>query len=907
MKIFLSYASEVHDRAESVNATLLAAGHDVFFDRDDLPPGLNYDERIRAEIEGSDLFVFLISPAALAEGHYTRTELKIARRRWPDPAGHVLPVMGAPTPFEDLPPYLGSVTVLVPEGNLAAEVLLAIGDIESPPAGSEPESGPGSVEAPDAAPQYASLKVRFSYADAGRYTVDIDRPAPASSLTAACDIDARSVEDVMQAAGSTGVDAVRRPPGALRDNALPTAAQAREAGGLLYKALFGPGLRPGLEDSLRGIDPQQGKGLRFVIDTTDTPELGRLPWEFVYSAEKDDFLFSDRMKPVVRWLDIDEPTPTLRIGPPLRVLIAYASPGGETPLRIGEELARLDEALLPLSKRGLVSVTRLEHTTLERLDEALLNTRPHVLHFIGHGDFNGGDGLLLLESDAPDGAPDPLTGRRLGVLLRNHLAHLRLVFLNSCMGARVSPVDPFGGIAQTLIRRGVPAVIAMQFAIADKAAVELSRHFYRYLAAGQPVDAALTSTRAFLFARGHEVEWGAPALHMRSPDGRLFDITATARIARPAAANTPVRADAETVAPAPIASEEAQATHAATPSPAGEPPQSPAVLTDETFPSSEVSATAAEAPSPPTGQTAGTAPARRRSGLRLIGAGIGLLLLASAGLYVATYDGSFRQDAEAPLPAPSGVPASTGTTAADAARAAADQLGRGETAAAIASLRGLLERDAQALGPAALGSLHEALAERIAMATVQSLMSGEGEQVAELQALLQRMEPFDENTRARLSTIFAAAASAATAEPGAGAETGSDGSGESTGIYTVRRGDTLSGIAARLTGESAAWPRIVERHNAAVPTMADLDPISDPDRILVGQGILVPWESDGDREGWLYHVQRGDTLWGIATRFYGDGRQWPRITPRPPAVLDDPGRILPGWMLFVPVTDQTPR
>ena len=76
-----------------------------------------------------------------------------------------------------------------------------------------------------------------------------------------------------------------------------------------------------------------------------------------------------------------------------------------------------------------------------------------MLHFIGHGDFNGGDGLLLLESDTPDRAPDPLTGRRLGVLLRNHLANLRLVFLNSCMGGAVSPVDPFGGIAQTLIRR----------------------------------------------------------------------------------------------------------------------------------------------------------------------------------------------------------------------------------------------------------------------------------------------------------------------------------------------------------------------------------------------------------------------------------------------------------------------
>ena len=66
MKIFLSYATEIRDRAESVNAALLAAGHDVFFDREDLPAGQGYDDRIRGAIDGSDLFLFLISPAAVA-------------------------------------------------------------------------------------------------------------------------------------------------------------------------------------------------------------------------------------------------------------------------------------------------------------------------------------------------------------------------------------------------------------------------------------------------------------------------------------------------------------------------------------------------------------------------------------------------------------------------------------------------------------------------------------------------------------------------------------------------------------------------------------------------------------------------------------------------------------------------
>ena len=36
---------------------------------------------------------------------------------------------------------------------------------------------------------------------------------------------------------------------------------------------------------------------------------------------------------------------------------------------------------------------------------------------------------------------------------------LRLVVLNACEGARQSPADPFGGVAQSLVAQGIPAVI----------------------------------------------------------------------------------------------------------------------------------------------------------------------------------------------------------------------------------------------------------------------------------------------------------------------------------------------------------------------------------------------------------------------------------------------------------------
>ena len=85
MNIFLSYSSDRRDIAEQVSLALTGSGHKVFFDRDSLPAGDDYHVRIRKGVENSDVFVFLISPRAVAPGSYALTELKYARQKWPDP------------------------------------------------------------------------------------------------------------------------------------------------------------------------------------------------------------------------------------------------------------------------------------------------------------------------------------------------------------------------------------------------------------------------------------------------------------------------------------------------------------------------------------------------------------------------------------------------------------------------------------------------------------------------------------------------------------------------------------------------------------------------------------------------------------------------------------------------------
>ncbi len=126
MKIFLSYASQDRPLAESINRALLEQGHDVFFDREDLPPGEEFHIRIRRAIEEAGLFVFLVSEDAIDPGSYTLNELDVAEKNLKQASGRLLPVLLRPTAVDRLPPFLKSVTVLDSPGNIPAAVADAV-------------------------------------------------------------------------------------------------------------------------------------------------------------------------------------------------------------------------------------------------------------------------------------------------------------------------------------------------------------------------------------------------------------------------------------------------------------------------------------------------------------------------------------------------------------------------------------------------------------------------------------------------------------------------------------------------------------------------------------------------------------------------------------------------------------
>jgi len=135
--------------------------------------------------------------------------------------------------------------------------------------------------------------------------------------------------------------------------------------------------------------------------------------------------------------------------------------------------------------------------------------------------------LIYLANEG--GKSERLTATSLGRLLADHRS-LRLVVLNACEGARGSDRDLFSSTAAILVRRGLPAVLAMQYEITDRAAIEFSRAFYEVLAEGMAVDTAVVEARkAVSFAVTNTIEWGTPVLYMRAPDGQIFNLHSLAK------------------------------------------------------------------------------------------------------------------------------------------------------------------------------------------------------------------------------------------------------------------------------------------------------------------------------------------------------------------------------------------
>lgn len=291
-------------------------------------------------------------------------------------------------------------------------------------------------------------------------------------------------------------------------------------GGELYQALFPTKINGHWRATRAGAEAAGcGARLRLVFDS---PDLAALPWEFLYDEGSNTFLANDTQTALARYIDVPLSKRDLAgAGLPLKILLIISSPGDLARLNVDGEEALIREALAGQIGAGQIELDVLRETTVRNVTHQLRIKSYNVVHFIGHGDFVQNRGVVALTAD--DGRARMLDEEGFANLFLGNRS-IGLVVLNACRGAASSAYRAMAGVAPNLVRRGLPAVIAMQYAILDTTAKQFADEFYRTLALGWPVDAAMQTTRnAISIETGLDApDFATPVLYMRAKDGVIL-------------------------------------------------------------------------------------------------------------------------------------------------------------------------------------------------------------------------------------------------------------------------------------------------------------------------------------------------------------------------------------------------
>jgi formylglycine-generating enzyme required for sulfatase activity len=220
----------------------------------------------------------------------------------------------------------------------------------------------------------------------------------------------------------------------------PEELVVRDFGRDLFEALFTGDVRRRYEESTdQARRENKGISLKLRFEPSD---LAALPWEFLYEPRQAAYVCLGRTASLVRSQGLPGPIPSLRLGPPLRILAMIAGPGDLEPPDIARQQEQLETALQDLQAEGLAELTWLEGPTSSHLKGALQGGTWHAFHFFGQGSFpHGGargDQLSDKGVTAPAGAEGdirPLSAVDLAMLLADHRS-LQIALLNARAGAR---------------------------------------------------------------------------------------------------------------------------------------------------------------------------------------------------------------------------------------------------------------------------------------------------------------------------------------------------------------------------------------------------------------------------------------------------------------------------------------
>ena len=272
------------------------------------------------------------------------------------------------------------------------------------------------------------------------------------------------------------------------------------------------------------LDPD-GDARRLLLQI-EPPELRSLPWELLVRDGAP--LLNSVHRPICRG--------SLRAAPlvaaewPLRVLIIDGGEAaGENVVQAREEISRIIQVINDNEAAADIDLLVLSRPSREQILQAFEDPpdleryqphqgfKPHIFHFIGHGDV-GADNRSFLQLWDKEGQ---LSTDWYAEDIRTDfmLPHKpRLVILNACKSAGAAS-DGLWSVTDAFLKANVSAVIGMRANISGEHARLFSSGLYRALAQGKPLDEAVVMARLQVWRNSQNaskrLEWAAPTLEVR--------------------------------------------------------------------------------------------------------------------------------------------------------------------------------------------------------------------------------------------------------------------------------------------------------------------------------------------------------------------------------------------------------
>lgn len=194
-----------------------------------------------------------------------------------------------------------------------------------------------------------------------------------------------------------------------------------------------------------------------------------IPWEWLNGGDDQLIAAMDSVR-FLRLVPTRYILPPLTVTPPIRVLIVLTNPKDE---RLLQSNVEIDVITQGLKNNPAYQFDVLLEPRLDKLQEAVKSSPPHIIHYLGHSGTSGGMGNLILHDDQ-----DGTRWLPAAEIARFLPSSVRLLCLSTCVTTQNYDVGGLAKFAHCGSEVQLPTTIVNQYALGKAGAESFWRKFY---------------------------------------------------------------------------------------------------------------------------------------------------------------------------------------------------------------------------------------------------------------------------------------------------------------------------------------------------------------------------------------------------------------------------------------------